>query len=59
MDTFVVRIFGSDPDTAELRGVVDRVASGVRDTFHDADGLLAILMRSGERRNRDRTEQDD
>jgi hypothetical protein len=50
MDTFVVRIYGSDPSRAGLRGVVDEIASGDRETFRDADELLAILSRPQHRR---------
>jgi hypothetical protein len=48
MTTFVVRIHSSSRDETDLRGVVDEVASGARATFHDAEGLLAILRRDGE-----------
>jgi hypothetical protein len=54
VNTFVVRIYGSDQDRASLRGVVDEVASGIRETFHDAEELLAILVRHGEHHDADR-----
>jgi hypothetical protein len=56
MKTFVVRIYGSNPRLTDLRGVVDEVASGVRDTFHDAEGLLQILSRAPGRGSDDRAD---
>jgi hypothetical protein len=49
MDTFVVRLYRSGPDTSPgddaLRGVVDEVSTGIKATFHDATELVEILRR--------------
>jgi hypothetical protein len=53
MQTYVVRVYRPEGDAAnlaELRGVVDEVASGASATFHDGDELLRILARQPERK---------
>jgi hypothetical protein len=52
MQTYVVRVYRPDEEAAnpaELRGVVDEVASGASATFHDGDELLRILGRLPDR----------
>ena len=45
MQTFIVRLRQPKDGPAELRGVVDEVASGARVTFRDGGELLEILGR--------------
>jgi hypothetical protein len=45
MQTFIVRLQQPNEGPAELRGVVDEVASGARLTFRDGGELLEILGR--------------
>lgn len=46
MDTFIVRVYRSEPDVLPedgLRGVVEEISAGSQVTFHDTRQLLAIL----------------
>jgi hypothetical protein len=55
MQTYGVRVYRPDEEAAgqaELRGVVDEVASGASATFHDGDELLRILARHPDRKTR-------
>jgi hypothetical protein len=52
MDTFVVRVWGSLADEGEetsLRGVVEHIASGRSDKFHDAEELISFLRKARQR----------
>ncbi len=50
MDTFVVRVWAHTADEEEgtsLRGVVEHIASGRSETFHDTEELASFLRAPG------------